>query len=190
MKPTPSTSILDVGASGISSHGGEVVNFLEEWYPHPESITAIGVTDLSPLKRSLPSITAVRGDGRRLPFRDKSFDIVFSNATVEHVGDASAQRRFVDECLRVGRAVFITTPAREFPVEAHTMVPLAHYLPLAIRNRIYRVLGRRREATPGALTLLYRRELRSLFPPERGVRIVTTRLFGVPANHIAIHTDR
>ena len=47
---------------------------------------------------------------------DGTFDVVFSNAVIEHVGGEEEQLRFVAEALRVGRRAFITTPNRLFPV--------------------------------------------------------------------------
>src|SRR5208283_3216475 len=44
----------------------------------------------------------VAGDGRCLPFGDQSFDVVYSNSVIEHVGDLSSQRRFAREVARVG----------------------------------------------------------------------------------------
>ncbi len=66
-------------------------------------------------------------DGRQLPFADDTFDLVLSNAVIEHVGDEAAQRRFVDEHVRVGRCSLITTPNRWFPVESHTRTLFRHW---------------------------------------------------------------
>ena len=100
----------------------------------------------------------VRGDALRLPFRRKAFDLVVSNAVIEHVGDEAAQRQFVAEHLRVGRHLVITTPNRWFPVESHTRTALLHWLP-AWRSRRADYFTR----------LLSRRQFRRLLP--RGVPI-------------------
>jgi len=71
----------------------------------------------------------VAGDGRMLPFRDGAFDVVFSNSVIEHVGDAASQQRFASEIARVGRAYWVQTPNRWFPVEQHLLTPLVHWLP-------------------------------------------------------------
>jgi hypothetical protein len=49
----------------------------------------------------LAGATWVAGDGRRLPFRDGTFDVVFSNSVIEHVGDAASQQSFAREVARV-----------------------------------------------------------------------------------------
>ena len=52
----------------------------------------------------------VLGDGSRLPFRDRSFDVVASFDTLEHV-PPQARDAFVAECARVSRAhVFLRVP--------------------------------------------------------------------------------
>src|SRR5213078_1617346 len=78
----------------------------------------------------------VAGDGRALPFRDGAFDVVFSNSVIEHVGDADSQRRFAAEIMRVGRAFWVQTPNRWFPVEQHLLTPLIHWLPKAVQRAI------------------------------------------------------
>lgn len=126
----------------------------------------------------------VAGDGRRLPFADHSFDIVFSNSVIEHVGDQQSQRRFAQEVMRVGRAYWVQTPNRWFPVEQHLLTPIIHWLPakwqkvLVPRVAVWRWLvritpDRRRfylEHYLNEVKLLGARELRELFPQARVIR--------------------
>ena len=138
MRPTPETTVLDVGVDevGFGGDGGHegctTHNFFEELYPWPGRITALGLHDGAGFRRSYPAVPYVQGDACALPFADGAFDVVFSNAVIEHVGDRDRQRRFVAEALRVGRRVFLTTPNRWFPVEVHTRLPLVHWLPDAV----------------------------------------------------------
>ena len=102
----------------------------------------------------------MRADGRALPFDDATFDVAFSNAVVEHVaGGREGQRQFVHELCRVARRVFVTTPNRFFPLEVHTLLPFAHWLPEAPRTRVLRRAG-----FDDVLDPLGPRELASLFP--------------------------
>lgn len=183
LAPTPLTTILDVGVSGAAS-GERAENFLEEWYQHSERITAVGIDDLSSFKKRYPKVHVVQTDGGKLPFNDKQFDIVFSNAVIEHVGGRKKQEAFVAECLRVGKRVFLTTPSRSFPIESHTMLPIVHWLPTDVRNIIYQILGRKNEGTPGRLTLLSGRSFRKLFPGK--VKIIRQRLLGWTSVLIAV----
>ena len=171
LQPTSETSVLDVGADelGFGEGGGcGTLNFFEEHYPWPERITALGLQDGERFRARYPSVPYVQGDACALPFADGEFDIVFSNAVIEHVGGRRRQRRLVSEAIRVGRSVFITTPNRRFPVEIHTRLPLVHWLPDAIAHRAYRAAGKE-FATD--IHLLSRRSLESLFPGR--VRIVS-----------------
>jgi hypothetical protein len=105
-------------------------------------------------------VRTVRADGRELPFADGEFDVGFSNAVIEHVaGGRPGQRRFAHELCRVARRVFVTTPNRFFPLEVHTLVPFAHWLPPRPRKRVLRARGFRDVLDP-----LGPRELESLFP--------------------------
>jgi hypothetical protein len=57
---------------------------------------------------------------------------------IEHV---APQRRaaFAAELRRVGRMVFVQTPAFSFPVEPHALLPFAHWLPVTIRRAYWRL---------------------------------------------------
>lgn len=80
----------------------------------------------------------VFGDGTRLPFPDQSFDLVFSNSVIEHVGKLEAQQRFAAEIARVGRNYWVQTPNRYFPVEQHLMTPFVHWLPKSMQAWLVR----------------------------------------------------
>ena len=89
LQPTADTSVLDVGADelGFGDGGGcATLNFFEEHYPWPESITALGLHDGEGFRARYPDIPYVQGDACALPFPDGAFDIVFSNAVIEHLG--------------------------------------------------------------------------------------------------------
>jgi SAM-dependent methyltransferase len=164
INPTPETTVLDIGADELGFGEGEgcgTLNFFEELYPWPERITALGLHEGERFRQRHPRIRYVQGDALALPFADGEFDVVFSNAVVEHVGGREQQRQFVSEALRVGRKVFVTTPNRRFPIEVHTLLPLVHWLPEPLSHAGYRALGK---GWATEINLLSSRQLRSLFP--------------------------
>src|SRR3954451_22437016 len=168
LRPGPDTTVLDVGVTDAPFGAGSTDNFFEALYPWPERITAVGVTGLETFGAAFPQVTVVQADGRELPFPDGEFDVGFSNAVVEHVrGGKDEQRRFVHELCRVSQRVFITTPNRFFPLEVHTLVPFAYWLPRRARDRVLHARG-----YDDVLELLGPREFASLFPYR--VRIVNT----------------
>jgi len=164
LAPTAETTVLDVGADELGFGDGSgcgTLNFFEELYPWPGRITALGLHDGAAFRARYPTIPYVQGDALDLPFDDGAFDVVFSNAVIEHVGGRDEQRRFVSETLRVGRRVFLTTPNRRFPLEVHTRLPLVHWLPEPVAGRVYRATGK---GWGEEIHLLSRRGLASLFP--------------------------
>src|ERR1700683_884345 len=71
----------------------------------------------------------VLGDGVSLPFADQSFDLVFSNSVIEHVGGREEQARFASEIARVGKQYWVQTPNRYFPIAHHLWTRFVHWLP-------------------------------------------------------------
>ena len=168
LEPGPETTVVDVGVTNAPFGSGATDNFFEALYPWPGQITAVGHTELDRFTAAFPAVRAVRADGRELPFADGEFDVGFSNAVVEHVaGGRAGQRRFVHELCRVAGRVFVTTPNRFFPLEVHTLLPFAHWLPPAARGRVVRARGFHAVLDP-----LGPKELASLFPYS--VRVLNT----------------
>ena len=138
----------------------------------------------------------VFGDGCRLPFADQSFDIAFSNSVIEHVGSVEAQHTFASEIRRVGRAYWVQTPNRRFPVEQHLLTPFVHWLPRAWQRTLVphvTVWGLLSECGPkerhfyfdhylNDIRLLTAGELAELFPRSRLVR---ERFWGMTKSLIA-----
>ncbi len=122
---TPATRILDVG-------GGPAI---WRWIPEPQRPQIVYLN----MPRAAEAVdvpgTVIFGDACRLPLADRSFDIVFSNSVIEHVGDIAAQQHFANEVRRVGSAYWIQTPNYFFPIEQHLWTPCIHWLP-ALWQRI------------------------------------------------------
>lgn len=187
-RPTPETRVLDVGVT--SDRTFQESNYFEKMYPYRHNITCVGTEDGSHLQRDYPGVryTQVKPHDA-LPYRDGEFDIVFSNAVIEHVGSRADQRRFAQELCRVGRRFFITTPNRWFPFEHHTGLPLLHYLPASRFRAVLRGTRYRYWAAEEHLNILTARELRQLFPAHAAVEVRSVRLAGVPANLVAFGTS-
>jgi len=170
------TTVLDVGFNNIEY--SEIDNYLEKVYPYLEKITALGVEDSKLFKAKYPKVTAIIYDGDYFPFPDQAFDIVWSNAVLEHVGDRNKQVLFLKEIKRVGKGAFITTPNKNFPVEIHTRTILLHFLPQKIFYKYLKLVGKP-WATGGYMNLLSKKMLVKLLE-DAGIKeygIKTNRLF-------------
>jgi SAM-dependent methyltransferase len=106
--------VLDAGCGG----GGMPLSFAEE----ARSVTAIDLVNRFAdagvrlaRERGRANLRFLQADGLALPFRDRSFDWVFSHAVIEHVADAP---RYLRECARVlrpdGRMYLSTAPYLSF----------------------------------------------------------------------------
>lgn len=187
MRPDAATRVLDVGVTSDQEHAES--NYFEQLFPYPKNITCVGTEDGSHLERRYPGLTYRQvKPHERLPFGDGAFDIVFSNAVIEHVGSRSDQAAFARELCRVGRAFFITTPNRWFPVEHHTGVPLLHYLPAPLHRALLRHTRYEYWSDEANLNILTAGEFGRLFPPHVSVEVQTVRLLGLPANLVALGT--
>jgi len=110
----------------------------------------------------------VRADAAHgLPFADGEFDLVYCSSVIEHVPPAQ-RAAFAAELRRVGRRWFVQTPALSFPIEPHSLLPGAHWLPGRLRRPYWR-LG----ATGGweEISLLSRPEMEALFGSAQAERI-------------------
>jgi hypothetical protein len=134
--------------------------------------------NLKKKETSSKNMISIAGDATQMgEFEDQSFDIVFSNSVIEHVGDFGAQGRMAREVARIGKRYFIQTPNYWFPMEPHFLVPGFQWLPIALRVWLIRHfnLGWHQRIKDfeqardliNHTRLLTKREFRSLFPKAK-----------------------
>jgi SAM-dependent methyltransferase len=127
--------VLDAGCGG----GGTALSLAEE------AAFSVGL-DLSAAFRSagtrlqaekrLENAAFVQGNGEWLPFRDGSFDLIFSHSVIEHVASAQA---YLSECrrvLRAGGVLYLSTAP-------YLSLAGAHLPRLLLPLPIHILLGRR-----------------------------------------------
>jgi Methyltransferase domain len=190
MKPWPGCSILNLGAAPPHL-GGALMHAENNRIEQPEqdarwrNFRVVGCNlngeDMRRYRRAhqASGFGAVIADGCRLPFPDQSFDVVFSNAVIEHL-TPDGQRRMASEILRVGRSWFVTTPNFWYPVEMHHKLPLFQFLPRSAQERIRRRYRTWPDGEP--IHLLTGREIARLLP---GSRVLKTRVTFFPETLIA-----
>jgi hypothetical protein len=178
------TRILDIG----SEDGSNIHNVLSGTAYEPSNIVVADVVERD--VASGASAYGFRGvvldESGSLPFADGAFDIVYCSSVIEHVTvpksdvwacrdgpafrDVAFRRQmdFAREIIRVGRGYFVQTPARGFPVESHTWLPMFGYLPrpallaaMGLTNRIWI------KAAEPDFNLLTPHEMQKLFPHAR-----------------------
>jgi hypothetical protein len=168
-RPGPRTRLLEVGVANTEPLSS--TNYLIKHYPHRDGLTALGLGDMSGFAALYPHIPVYSYDGKHFPFEDRAFDIVHSNAVIEHVGSREAQRQFLSELRRVARSGMITTPNKYFPIETHTLLPLLHWTDeQTFRQRIDYIGSKRLERLYQAFGLAFPSgelaDLRLLSPSE------------------------
>jgi SAM-dependent methyltransferase len=129
---------------------------------------ALDITGVDLLERPGYPGPFVRADASAgLPFAAEDFDLVYCSSVIEHVPPAR-RAAFAAEIRRVGRGWYVQTPAFSFPLEPHSLLPGAHWLPVRLRKPYWRlgVAGVWEE-----ISLLRRAELEELFGPALPERL-------------------
>jgi hypothetical protein len=66
------------------------------------------------------------------------YDLVFSNAVIEHVGGHLRRQAFADSVHALAGRHWVQTPYRYFPIEPHVLFPFYQFMPVNVRARISR----------------------------------------------------
>jgi len=131
-------------------------------------------------------IEYVEGDACKVSgYGDRSFDTVFSNSVIEHVGPADKQAEFAREVRRLGRSYWVQTPSKWFPIEAHCGMPFWWFYPARLRHYF---IERWRQKLPAwtemveETTVLTKADMQQLFPDAT---IWVETWFGLPKSYTA-----
>ena len=133
-------SILDIGTTpSLDDEQNVILNRTRT----NKNITCLSNQDCKILINKYPNVREFFiGNAIKTNFQDNSFDIIHSNATIEHVGSYNNQVDFIREAIRVSKKyVFIQTPNRFYPIEFHTTLPFIHWLPKNLHRKILKLLG-------------------------------------------------
>lgn len=190
IQPSSTDILLDIGGYPFN------------WYRRGGLVKRVDTLNLTlqPMDHipdAAPEIYTLQGDARQLAMDDQSYDIVFSNSVIEHVGDFQDQIKFAREARRVGKRLWIQTPARSCPIEPHYLGPFIHWFPKSWHVPLARwasIRGLTKSASFEELSdiacntrLLNKHEFESLFPD---CDIVTEKLlFIFPKSYIAIRKN-
>ena len=157
----------------------------------PRHVTAVNLYDAQFVH---PSVTMIEGDALQADrlVGGQTFDLVFSNSVIEHVGGHSARRRFAELADSLAPRYVIQTPYRYFPIEPHWVFPGFQFLPVKARGYLaprwplghtHGYEARTAVNEVMATELLSASEMKEYFPDSD---IVFERFGGVPKSMIAI----
>lgn len=179
----PPVKILDVGGTELY---WKAMGF-------PESNRyEIVLLNLEQQEITLKYIKSIKGNATRMnEIGDLSFDVVFSNSVIEHVGDFEAQRSMACEVARISKRYFIQTPNYWFPMEPHFLVPGYQWLPVALRIWLIRHFNlgwyskvedmEQARDLVNHTRLLTKKKFQSLFP---GANLYEEKIFGITKSFI------
>jgi hypothetical protein len=176
----------DIGSMSVIDLGGTA----EAWLRAPVRPASVHVVNLEPEPAEPVAswIRADQADACNLPDRigRGSYDLVFSNSVIEHVGGHVQRMRFAESVHKLASVHWVQTPYRYFPVEPHWLFPGLQFMPLALRARlsyhwplVHTKAGSFSEALQASMEveLVSRTEMRFYFPKsdiraERGLGLV------------------
>ena len=198
------TTILDIG----SEDGTNIRTVLEgsEYSPENIYIADLGLSVVRDGANNYGFRGVVFDGTMPLPFRDNAFDIVYCSSVIEHVNvnrsdvweyrsgkefssiAIERQTRFASEISRVGRQYFIQTPAPSFPLESHTLLPFAGYLPRSLLLPVVKLSNRIwiRSSEPD-FHLIGEQHLRKMLPDGE---IMRETAFGLTKSFIVVRSER
>lgn len=159
----------------------------------PAHVTLVDIGDWA-METPEPWMTLVKGDACRRGTIPGTFDLVFSNSLIEHVGGPRYRRDMAEVVHSAAPHHWVQTPYRYFPLEPHFVFPGFQFLPLRAQMAVFKHWGpvrpiwERTAADERVQTvvdhdLLTTTEMRSLFPSSE---IIRERAAGLTKSLIAV----
>ncbi len=179
-------SVLDLGGT------------VEFWSSVPGRPASVHLINVEAPTSEVPSwIRADVADACAPPsgLLDPSYDLVYSNSVIEHVGGHARRAMFAERVRESAPRWWIQTPYRYFPVEPHWVAPAMQFLPLrgrALYARAWPLAHSRprtfEEAVNQQLSveLLDATQMATYFPEAELRR---ERLFGLTKSLISVRAD-
>ena len=173
--------VVDVGGRPATWEAAEV---------RPSSVVCVNIEDAPPDRGGW--LRCVAGDVCDLGFVESlgSFDLVYSNSTIEHVGGHARRVVFAEAVRKLAPRYWVQTPNRYFPVEPHAVFPAFQFLPVSARRAIAQRWPLSPLGTDGdlldeilSIELLSATELRWYFPEAR---IWKERVAGMTKSLVAV----
>ncbi|GAA3110426.1 class I SAM-dependent methyltransferase [Streptosporangium carneum] len=106
------------------------------WLRAPVQPAHVHVVNLDVSETELPPWLSVAvGDAcdLRSATHGTRYDLVFSNAVIEHVGGHIRREQFAEAVYDLADRHWVQTPYRYFPVEPHFVFPGFQFMPMAVR---------------------------------------------------------
>lgn len=186
-KYSKAKNIIDIGTTPSLD---DVQNIILSKIKNNENVTCLSNLNCKNIIKKYPNIKRIIiGDARNNNLRSNTFDIVHSNATIEHVGSNQNQLLFIRECIRISKEyVFIQTPNRFYPIDFHTILPFIHWLPKNIHRKILKIMGLNFYSLEKNLNLLSEYDLKNLCKKLniKKYKIIRHKLFFMTSNLILI----
>ena len=162
VKPPAGAKIIDLG--------GHLPMW--QWFDHDFEVTLDNLPGSYKRTGKFGQYTFMEGDATNLSenFADKSFDIVFSNSVIEHVGDESKQADFASEVMRLAKGYWVQTPSNYWPIEPHTGVVGYWLLPKFVQENLQKSWVKELPVWTEMVrttTVLSRKRMRELFPDSK-----------------------
>jgi ubiquinone/menaquinone biosynthesis C-methylase UbiE len=180
-------SIIDIGTTPSLR---KIHNSILSKVKKNNNVTCLSNLNCKSLSKKYTNIKKfIQADARKNNLSRNSFDIVHSNATIEHVGSYKNQLSFVKECVRISKKyVFIQTPNRFFPIDFHTFLPFIHWLPKSIHRKILKGVGLSFYSYEKNLNLLSKKDLINFCKnlDLKNFEIIKYKLFLMTSNLILI----